>query len=32
LALDDAQVQRAVDGRPVRRIIVRAPSLVNVVV
>ena len=32
LALDDVQVQRAVDGRPVRRIIVRAPSLVNVVV
>jgi len=32
LALADEQVQRVVDGRPVRRVIVRAPSLVNLVV
>jgi leucyl-tRNA synthetase len=32
LALADEQVQRIVDGRPVRRVIVRAPSLVNLVV
>ncbi len=32
LALADAQVQRALDGRDVRRVIVKAPTLVNVVV
>jgi leucyl-tRNA synthetase len=31
-ALADADVQRAIDGRPVRRVIVRAPKLVNIVV
>ncbi|HEX6336516.1 MAG TPA: leucine--tRNA ligase [Jiangellaceae bacterium] len=31
LALDSKAVQRALDGRPVRKIIVRAPKLVNVV-
>ncbi len=30
-ALADAQVQRAVDGRPVRKVIVKAPRLVNIV-
>jgi len=32
LALADPQVQRVVGGRDVRRVVVRAPSLVNVVV
>jgi leucyl-tRNA synthetase len=32
LALAEPQVRRAVDGRPVRRVVVRAPTLVNVVV
>jgi leucyl-tRNA synthetase len=32
LALADPAVIRAVDGREVRRVIVREPSLVNVVV
>ncbi len=32
LALADAHVRRAVDGREVRRVVVRPPSLVNVVV
>jgi leucyl-tRNA synthetase len=32
LALADPSVQRAIDGRPVRTVIVRAPRLVNVVV
>jgi leucyl-tRNA synthetase len=32
LALAEANVQRAIDGREVRRMIVRAPKLVNVVV
>jgi leucyl-tRNA synthetase len=31
LALADAGVQRALDGRDVRTVIVRAPKLVNVV-
>ncbi|HEX6516612.1 MAG TPA: leucine--tRNA ligase [Nocardioidaceae bacterium] len=31
LALADANVQRALEGRPVRKVIVRAPKLVNVV-
>ncbi len=31
LALADPQVQRAVDGRPVRTVVVRPPTLVNVV-
>ncbi len=31
-ALADPAVQRAMDGRPVRKVIVRAPKLVNVVV
>ncbi|HYH34797.1 MAG TPA: leucine--tRNA ligase [Nocardioides sp.] len=31
-ALDDPAVQRALDGRPVRKVIVRAPKLVNLVV
>ena len=31
LALESKAVQRALDGRPVRKIIVRAPKLVNVV-
>ncbi len=31
LALADSAVQRAVDGRPVRTVVVRAPTLVNVV-
>ena len=31
LALDSAKVQRALDGRPVRMVVVRAPRLVNVV-
>ena len=30
-ALADAHVQRALDGRSVRRVIVRAPRLVNIV-
>ncbi len=32
LALAEANVQRAIDGREVRRVIVRAPNLVNIVV
>ncbi|HTW16955.1 MAG TPA: leucine--tRNA ligase [Nocardioides sp.] len=32
LALADAGVVRAIDGKPVRKVIVRAPKLVNVVV
>ncbi|MBZ5735883.1 leucine--tRNA ligase [Nocardioides sp. TRM66260-LWL] len=32
LALADPDVVRAIDGRPVRKVIVRAPKLVNVVV
>jgi len=32
LALAEPNVQRAIDGRDVRRVIVRAPKLVNVVV
>ncbi len=32
LALAEANVQRAIDGREVRRVIVRAPKLVNIVV
>jgi leucyl-tRNA synthetase len=32
LALADPAVQRVLDGRPVRRVIVRPPRLVNVVV
>ena len=32
LALADPAVVRAIDGRPVRKVIVRAPKLVNVVV
>jgi leucyl-tRNA synthetase len=31
LALEDGHVQRALDGRPVRKVIVRAPKLVNIV-
>jgi leucyl-tRNA synthetase len=31
LALESDAVQRALDGRPVRKVIVRAPKLVNVV-
>ena len=31
LALQDAAVQRALDGREVRNVVVRAPKLVNVV-
>ncbi len=31
LALDDPHVQRALDGRTVRKVIVRAPKLVNIV-
>ncbi len=31
-ALADAGVVRAIDGRPVRKVIVRAPKLVNIVV
>ena len=31
LALADGNVQRALDGRPVRKVIVRAPKLVNIV-
>jgi leucyl-tRNA synthetase len=31
-ALADADVVRAIDGRPIRKVIVRAPKLVNVVV
>ena len=31
LALADANVQRAIDGREVRKVIVRAPKLVNFV-
>src|SRR4029079_610662 len=31
-ALADPAVQRAIDGKPVRKVIVRAPKLVNVVV
>jgi leucyl-tRNA synthetase len=30
-ALGDAHVQRALDGKPVRKVIVRAPKLVNIV-
>jgi leucyl-tRNA synthetase len=30
-ALADPAVQRAIEGRPVRKVIVRAPKLVNVV-
>jgi leucyl-tRNA synthetase len=30
-AMADANVQRALDGRPVRKVIVRAPKLVNIV-
>ena len=30
-AMADAHVQRALDGRPVRKVIVRAPKLVNIV-
>ena len=32
LALAEANVQRAIDGREVRKVIVRAPKLVNIVV
>jgi leucyl-tRNA synthetase len=32
LALADPAVVRAIDGRPVRKVVVRAPKLVNVVV
>ncbi|MFC6286677.1 leucine--tRNA ligase [Nocardioides sp. GCM10027113] len=32
LALADPQVVKAIDGRPVRKVIVRAPKLVNIVV
>ncbi|MEO5710402.1 MAG: leucine--tRNA ligase [Nocardioidaceae bacterium] len=32
LAMGDPHVQRAIDGRPVRKVIVRAPKLVNIVV
>ena len=32
LALAEPNVQRAIDGREVRRVVVRAPKLVNVVV
>jgi leucyl-tRNA synthetase len=32
LALADPQVVKAIDGRPVRKVVVRAPKLVNVVV
>jgi leucyl-tRNA synthetase len=32
LALADAAVRRSVDGREIRKVIVRAPTLVNVVV
>ena len=32
LALADPKVRRAIDGMPIRRVIVRAPKLVNVVV
>ncbi len=32
LAMADAAVVRAIDGRPVRKVIVRAPKLVNIVV
>ncbi len=32
LAMADPAVVRAIDGRPVRKVIVRAPKLVNVVV
>ena len=32
LALADEGVVRAIDGRPVRKVIVRAPKLVNIVV
>ncbi|WP_114422136.1 leucine--tRNA ligase [Nocardioides houyundeii] len=31
-ALADEAVQRAIDGRPVRKVVVRAPKLVNIVV
>ena len=31
-ALEDADVLRALDGRPVRKVVVRAPKLVNIVV
>ena len=31
-AMADAGVVRAVDGRPVRKVVVRAPKLVNIVV
>jgi leucyl-tRNA synthetase len=32
LALAEPNVQRAIDGREVRRVVVKAPKLVNVVV
>jgi leucyl-tRNA synthetase len=32
LALADPAVAKAIDGRPVRKVVVRAPKLVNVVV
>jgi leucyl-tRNA synthetase len=32
LALAEPNVQRSIDGREVRRVIVRAPKLVNIVV
>jgi leucyl-tRNA synthetase len=32
LALADPGVAKAIDGRPVRKVVVRAPKLVNVVV
>ena len=32
LAMADPGVVKAIDGRPVRKVIVRAPKLVNVVV
>ena len=31
-AMADAGVVRAIDGRPVRKVVVRAPKLVNIVV
>jgi leucyl-tRNA synthetase len=31
LALASAAVQRALDGKPVRKVVIRAPKLVNVV-
>jgi leucyl-tRNA synthetase len=32
LAMADANVQRAIDGHPVRKVIIRAPKVVNIVV